>query len=128
LGGAEFVRAQRQEWIELATQWARMLGLEASTEPAEDPFFAAGDRGKKVLQHLRELKCELRASHLAGAAVPIASFNLHEQFFGKRFGIRLADGAPAFSGCVGFGVERWALAMLARYSAAEALRRAELFS
>jgi len=38
LGSSEFVSAQRQQWLELATRWARALGLEASPELASDPF------------------------------------------------------------------------------------------
>ena len=45
----------------------------------------------------------------------IASFNDHELFFGEAFGITLAGGAPAWSGCVAFGLERWLLGILAKY-------------
>jgi seryl-tRNA synthetase len=127
LGSSEFVSAQRHEWLALATRWARALGLEASAELASDPFFAGDEnRGKKFLQRVKELKYELCAPDLTGRPVAIASFNLHEQFFGKRFGITLENGEPAFSACVGFGLERWALALLARLRADEALRRLEL--
>jgi seryl-tRNA synthetase len=129
LGSSEFVSEQRQEWLELATGWARALGLEASAELASDPFFASAEnRGKRILQRVKELKYELRAMDFAGRPMAIASFNLHEQFFGKRFGITLGNGEPAFSACVGFGLERWALALLARLSADEAWRRLELLS
>jgi seryl-tRNA synthetase len=127
LGSSEFVSAQRQEWLELATRWARALGLDASSGLASDPFFVGGEnRGKKILQRVKELKYELCAPDLAGRPMAIASFNLHEQFFGKRFGITLGNGAPAFSACAGFGLERWALALLARLPANEALRQMEL--
>jgi seryl-tRNA synthetase len=129
LGDYEFVRAQRQEWLELATRWASALHLEASPELANDPFFAGTEgRGRKILQHIKELKYELRAPDSSGASVAVASFNLHEQFFGKQFGIVLRNGEPAFSGCVGFGLERWALALLTRYPADEGLRRVEFLS
>ena len=127
LGCSEFVRARRQEWLDLATRWVRELGLDASCELATDPFFSgAENRGRKMLQRVKELKYELRVSDLAGRPGAIASFNLHEQFFGNRFNITLRNGEPAFSACVGFGLERWAMALLARYSAAEASRRVEL--
>jgi len=47
-----------------------------------------------------------------GDTLAIASFNDHETFFGEAYGIRLADGAPASTGCVAFGLERWLLAFL----------------
>jgi hypothetical protein len=55
----------------------------------------------------------------------IASFNLHEQFFAARFGITRQGNAPAFSGCVAFGIERWALALASRHGTSEALKRIE---
>ena len=50
-----------------------------------------------------------------GRPLAIASFNDHELFFGDAFGISLADGMPAWTGCVAFGLERWLLAVLASY-------------
>jgi len=48
-------------------------------------------------------------------SVAAASFNPHERFFGEAFDIRLADGSPAASACVAFGIERWLLAFLAAH-------------
>ena len=44
--------------------------------------------------------------------VTSAAFNNHEAFFGDAFDISLADGAPAVSACIAFGIERWMLAIL----------------
>jgi hypothetical protein len=38
--------------------------------------------------------------------IAIASLNLHRNFFGERLSIAF-DGQPAFTSCVGFGLERW---------------------
>jgi len=125
VGSASFVRAQRERWMEKVRAWAEHLYLDAELVPAEDPFFAAENRGKKLLQQLKQLKFELRARDGSGADMAIASFNLHENFFTQRFNISLRDHQPAFSGCVAFGLERWAMALLARQDAAEALARVE---
>ena len=45
-----------------------------------------------------------------GRDVAIASFNSHGDFFGRRMNIRLPGGEVAHSGCVAFGLERWAYA------------------
>jgi hypothetical protein len=42
----------------------------------------------------------------------VVSSNCHRDHFGLTFGIATADGAVAHSACVGFGMERIALAML----------------
>jgi seryl-tRNA synthetase len=124
LGSLSFVRRQRDSWMQTAQGWARELGVEAVTELANDPFFGAESRGKKLLQQVKELKYELRAPGLSGASMAIASFNLHEQFFTRTFNITMEE-EPVFSGCVAFGLERWTMALLARYAAGEALKKVE---
>jgi hypothetical protein len=114
LGPTLWVQQQRQEWRERVSHFARGLGLEGEIALANDPFFGNGGRGKKLLQQLKELKYELRLPLAAGQSTAVASFNLHDTFFGERFGITLADGATAHTGCVAFGLERWTLAFLAQ--------------
>ena len=41
----------------------------------------------------------------------VCSFNLHETHFGDAFGIRTPDGAAAHTACLGFGLERCAMAL-----------------
>jgi seryl-tRNA synthetase len=112
LGTSADVAAFRSRWIGRAQELAGALGLEASVEPATDPFFAPTSRGRELLQRLKGLKDELMLPVGAGRRVAAASFNHHETFFGSSFGIHLPDGAPASSGCVAFGLERWTLAFL----------------
>jgi hypothetical protein len=46
----------------------------------------------------------------------VASFNFHERFFGESFGITLPDGVTTpFSGCAGFGLERFAFALVCQH-------------
>jgi seryl-tRNA synthetase len=125
LGPAIWVQQQRREWRERVSDFARALGLEGEIAVANDPFFGNGGRGRKLLQQLKELKYELRLPLEAGQSLPVASFNLHDTFFGERFGLTLADGASAHPGCVAFGLERWTLAFLAQrgLDAAEELCR-----
>jgi acyl carrier protein len=116
IGTREQVEDVRQSLVRQVTQLVEMLELDASIETATDPFFAAGDEGRRLMQQAGALKYELRlAVDATGRAIAAASFNHHHDFFGARFGIRLASEAPAHSGCVAFGLERWVLAILAQH-------------
>lgn len=112
IGTEEGCIAFRDRGIEVAGALARDLALRGRLAPAEDPFFAPTGRGRALLQRLKGLKQELRLPIGEGDTVAAASFNLHEQFFGEQLDIRLADGSPAFTACVAFGLERWLLASL----------------
>ena len=101
-----------------AQTYLTRLDLSATLEVATDPFHTA-DRGKLALQRLRALKYELRMP-LAGATIAVASFNYHEDHFGRAFGIALPDGFPAHTTCVAFGIERWELAVREQREAAAA--------
>jgi GNAT superfamily N-acetyltransferase len=108
-GPGGWVAEQRERWQARLVELARMDGIEVHVEPATDPFFGGSGRGRALLQQLKELKRELRAS-VADDTLAIGSANLHEQFFGTRFDITLPDGTPAFTGCVAIGLERWEIA------------------
>ncbi len=113
VGSAAWVREGRREWMDRILAFAKSFDLVVQLDPATDSFFAQGEaRGRKLLQQIKHLKYELRARVDAKQTdLAISSFNLHETFFARRFGFHLADGTDAYSGCVAFGLERWALAL-----------------
>lgn len=115
LGTAEQAEAFRRLWIERANALVVALGLEGVVRTATDPFFAPTGRGRAMLQQMKALKHELHLPIGHGRSVAAASFNHHETFFGAAFGIHLANGEPAASSCVAFGLERWLLAFLVRH-------------
>ena len=116
VGTRQQVEAVRQSLVRHVTALVDTLEVDASIETASDPFFAAGDEGRRLMQQAGALKYELRlAVDETGRTIAAASFNHHHDFFGTRFGIRLADDTPAHSGCVAFGLERWVLALLAQH-------------
>ncbi|MBI3853981.1 MAG: hypothetical protein HY298_27455 [Verrucomicrobia bacterium] len=112
VGPAGWVAERRSEWQGRVSTFTKSLGLVGEIALATDPFFGGEGRGKKLLQQLKQLKYELRLELDGEKNLAVASFNLHETFFGRRFGITLADGTTAHSGCVAFGLERWVLAFL----------------
>jgi seryl-tRNA synthetase len=88
----------------------RALGIEVRVAAATDPFFDAGG-ARAQMQRLFPVKEEI----VFGGDLAIASLNYHRNFFGERFGIRLAGGEPAHSACVGMGMERWIHALTVTY-------------
>jgi hypothetical protein len=112
LGGEDGVTELRDTLSGASLALATDLGLEARLVEAEDPFFAERGRAKRLLQRLLRLKVELVAP--AAGTLPIASFNLHQDFFGTRLGLSLA-GDSAWSGCAAWGIERWGLALEERW-------------
>jgi hypothetical protein len=113
LGSAQQVRDERARWMEKISDFARSLEINVELRSAADCFFATEEsRGRRLLQQVKGLKFELQASgDVLGSGMAIASFNLHETFFARRFRLKLRDGADAYSGCIAFGLERWTLAI-----------------
>lgn len=119
VGAPSQVDRARRALMRRTQTYVTRLDLSATIEVATDPFHVAADRGKLAVQRLRALKYELRMP-VAGEKIAVASFNYHEDYFGRAFGIRLPDGSPAHSGCVAFGLERWELALRAQRDEAAA--------
>jgi seryl-tRNA synthetase len=113
IGPERWVADERARWASRAEAFARELGLSGTLAQATDPFFGAVGRGRSLIQQLKDLKQELRLD-ASPQPMAVASFNVHERFFGQRFDMTLGDGRFAHSGCAAFGLERWALAFLAQ--------------
>ena len=112
LGTPEQALAHRNYWLERAEEMLHAVGLDVRPVVANDPFFGRGGRMMAAAQKEQDLKYEL----VVPVATPekptaVASSNYHLDHFGQAFGIRTADGKPAHSACVGFGLERIALAL-----------------
>src|SRR5262245_33602132 len=86
--------------------------LPHSTTAASDPFFGRAGRMMAVAQVEQELKFELLIP-VRSADEPTAcmSFNYHRDHFGTIWGIETAEGGPAHTACVAFGIDRLALAV-----------------
>lgn len=112
LGSAEQALAHRDAWVKKGEEMLRVVGLDARPVVANDPFFGRAGKMMAASQKEQDLKFELVAT-VASAERPtaIASCNYHLDHFGHAFGIHTADGKPAHSACIGFGLERIALAL-----------------
>jgi seryl-tRNA synthetase len=112
LGTAEQAIAHRNHWLHQGEAILTAVGLEVRPVLANDPFFGRGGRMMAAAQKEQDLKYELIVP-IANVDKPtaVASCNYHMDHFGHAFGIHTADGKPAHSACVGFGLERIALAL-----------------
>ena len=121
VGSPEFVLAGRSEVQRLARDFLEAIQLDHHVETAHDHFFGAEYRRQSALQNAFELKLEVRATlpH-KGKTLAVASYNYHQDFFGRRMGIRLPDGSVAHTSCVGFGLERLAYAIVSQHGLAPA--------
>jgi seryl-tRNA synthetase len=115
LGSREFVFASRQLVIDAVRELVTTLGLAATCEVANDPFFTEDTATKIVSQRLLELKYELRLELSNGRSLAAGSFNFHDDFFSKRFDIRSGPDDLARSGCVGIGLERFVYAFVCQH-------------
>jgi seryl-tRNA synthetase len=111
LGTAAEVERHLGDFKQRILGFASGLGLALDIEVASDPFYQPGG-SRALMQKLFPQKEEL----LYGRSLAIASLNFHRNFFGERCNIRTADGEPAFTGCVAFGIERWLHALLDRFA------------
>lgn len=112
LGTPEQALEHRNYWLEKCAEIFLSVGLKVEKVVANDPFFGRGGKVQKALQLEQVLKYEM-VYPICSVEKPtaIASCNYHLDTFGATFDIRTADGEPAHSACVGFGLERVALAL-----------------
>jgi len=112
LGSPEEAISHRDEWIERGLEIHRSLGLDVRKVVANDPFFGRGGRVMKATQREQHLKYELVVPITSrDNPTAITSSNYHLDHFGVAFDIRAHDGNVAHTSCVGFGLERIALAL-----------------
>ena len=118
IGTRDEVAAFRERWIGRATALADSLGLPYRVEQASDPFFGRVGQVMAIAQLQQALKFELLVP-LRGEAAGTAcmSFNYHREHFGTTWNLCLADGEPAHTGCVAFGMDRLAVALFATHGA-----------
>jgi seryl-tRNA synthetase len=112
IGTPAQIAAFREEWMARASDFAGQLGLPATLDVANDPFFGRVGQIMAVAQRQDSLKFELLIPYHPGAT-PTAcmSFNYHKEHFGEVWGIASANGEVAHTSCVAFGMDRLAVAL-----------------
>jgi seryl-tRNA synthetase len=112
IGEPETVTAWRDAWRDRALELLRSVGLDADFDVAADPFFGRGGRMLAASQREQALKFEILAPIAGPEPTAVASFNYHEDHFARTYGLEMASGGPAHTACLGFGLERVAMALL----------------
>jgi len=112
LGTPDEALEHRTYWLEKGVEIFRSVGLAVTPVIANDPFFGRGGKVQKAMQREQNLKYEF-VIPICSTEKPtaIGSCNYHLDHFGLAFDIRTAGGEIAHSACVGFGLERVALAL-----------------
>jgi seryl-tRNA synthetase len=112
IGHPDECRAHRDLWLERGQELLRRVGLPVKVDLANDPFFGRAGKMLAANQRDQNLKFELLVP-ICSEEKPTActSCNYHQEHFGHSFGIHTADGETAHTACVGFGLERIALAL-----------------
>ena len=102
----------RTYWLAKGEEIFNSVGLAVEAVVANDPFFGRGGKVQKAIQLEQALKFEF-VIPICSAEKPtaIGSCNYHLDHFGVAFDIRTRGGEVAHSACVGFGLERIALAL-----------------
>ena len=116
LGTAEQALEHRDYWLELGTEILNDVGLQVQKVVANDPFFGRGGKMMAATQKEQDLKFELvHAVATDERPTAITSCNYHLNYFGQAFEIQTPDGKPAHTACIGFGLERIALALFMKH-------------
>ncbi len=115
VGKPDFVKENRLKSIEYLKELAVEWNVDSLLEIANDPFFTNDFQVKASFQRNQEMKYELRLTiPYLDKSIACSSVNFHSNTFGNAFNIKMGK-RNAVTGCVGFGIERWAFAFLAQY-------------
>ncbi|MEV4211210.1 hypothetical protein [Micromonospora sp. NPDC049662] len=112
VGPGDMAKAFADEAVDHLIETVRLSGLPAAVVRANDPFFIAQGAGPTIFQIAGDTKFEVVGLLPDGSELAIASVNLHRRHFSEAFDIQAADGSPAHTACVAFGLERWAYWLL----------------
>ena len=116
LGSPEQALEHRNYWLKKGEEILKSVGLDVTPVIANDPFFGRGGRVMAATQKEQELKFELVVP-ITSSEKPtaVSSSNYHMDHFGGEFNIQTHDGQKAHTACIGFGLERIALALLKKH-------------
>jgi seryl-tRNA synthetase len=117
LGDAATLADQRQRLVAATRALCDELDLGASLEIATDPFFVSEAGSARAFQAMQSTKLELRLDLDGPLVTAAASFNLHGSHFAEPMDLRDRRGELIDTACVGWGLERWMAAVVARWGA-----------
>lgn len=114
IGTSSDITEIRQRIIEDVWELFVRLGLQGTVQTANDPFFTSDGLDKLTFQLLSSAKYELIAQ-CGSHSSAISSFNHSGDVIARKFQITGAEGESVYTGCVGFGIDRWIQALCHRH-------------
>ena len=115
LGSPNFVRETREKCLRLIQIFADEWEFGGVLRSENDPFFTSDFETKAEHQRKMKMKYEYRASLCDdNEGLAVMSSNLHGLTFSKTFNLEGKDW-PVHTGCIGFGLERMAIALIAQH-------------
>lgn len=109
------VTSFRQDLLDTGRRLLDRFGLQGALMTAADPFFTDASAQYRAFQLSLELKHELRLTVGTDDSVAAGSVNLHGDHFGRAWDIHVDGGEFAHSCCMGFGIDRWCLAIFSQF-------------
>lgn len=109
------VEQLRSELLEETWDIFNVLQLQGRIETASDPFYFVEDYSKGSHQLFNQMKFELVVQLSNKEEFSIASFNNVGSSLCEAFNIRSEDQELLQSGCVAFGLDRWAYALIVQH-------------
>ncbi|MFE1950022.1 hypothetical protein ACFW9D_06070 [Streptomyces sp. NPDC059524] len=107
IGGRSETLAFRDRQLDACMTLMREIGLPCRIVQATDPFFTNTRDARIALQNAIDLKYEVVARDADDNDFAVGSANFHFDHIGRAFDMT-ADGRPAQSACMAFGLDRWA--------------------
>jgi seryl-tRNA synthetase len=115
VGDADWIASSRAEALDEGRAVLEELDLDYEIATAGDPFFIDSYASQTAYQRGFDLKYELLCPlKYRGKQLAVGSVNYHQDFFGRSFDIEY-EKRPCHTACIGFGLERLALAVIARH-------------
>jgi seryl-tRNA synthetase len=112
LGTADEVQHFLRRTQDMTLELAAKLELPIEWVRVTDSFFKASD--DEAVAEIDQTPVVKNEAVYGPDSLAIGSANFHHDLFGNAFGIR-RSGTPAYSGCVGFGLERWLYAVATQH-------------
>lgn len=115
VGSEADVTTFRQDLLDVCRRLLDRFELQGTLVTASDPFFTDASAQYRAFQLSLGLKHELRLTIGTDDTVAAASVNLHGEHFGRAWDIHANEGEIAHSCCMGFGIDRWCLAIFSQF-------------
>ena len=115
LGSSRYISKTRKETLDLTKKLSHRWDIAGKIVSSNDPFFTNDYKSKSFFQLKLNLKYEFKCDlPFLNRKVSIMSSNVHGDTFSKNFKIKNKNKFLQ-TGCMGFGLERFAMVIIAQH-------------